>query len=130
MRTVFLLLMAMLVIKTTSAQGQEACSRAYTACADKCVSRPSQSLQDNCFEACQSQNNACFAKIYGNPGSSSQTVQQEPAAPRDAQAQQQPAHGQPAEVEAAEEPREAAKPAPRSTRTAKPSGKPAERRAQ
>lgn len=126
MRTVFLLLMAMLVIKTTTAQGQQACTNAYVACSDRCVSRVSKQLQDNCFEACQSQNNACFAKIYGNPGSSSQSQTAQPQQeqpPRDAQAQQQP-QGQPAEVEAAEEPQQAAKPAAKPTRTAKPAGKP------
>src|SRR5262245_65169145 len=68
MRTVLLLLLAMLAVKTaavTAASGQDACSNAYTGCLDKCVARPSKSLQDSCVEACQTQNNACFSKVFG-----------------------------------------------------------------
>ncbi len=150
MKLVFMLLMAMLVIKTTGAQGQQACSNAYIGCMDKCVSRPSQSLQDNCIEACQSQNNACFSKAYGAPGTGVQSVRQEPARRGDAQARTQPSGEAPADAQAgaqagvqagaaaadqaapdADEPRQAAKPvkSAKPTKTAKPAAK-SERRAQ
>lgn len=83
MRTVLLLLLAMLAIKTTtttSATGQEACSKSYTSCVDKCVTRPSPAMQDNCMQACQTQSNACYSQQYGAPGPSAVTVKQDDAA--------------------------------------------------
>ena len=65
MKTVFLLLLAMLVVKTTAVQAQNACSKGYTSCVDKCVGKASQSLQNTCIEACQSQNNVCAGKAFG-----------------------------------------------------------------
>lgn len=126
MRTVLLLLLAMVAIKTTSATtatGQEACSKPYIACLDKCVTRLSKTLQDSCMEACQTQNNACFSKVFGGPGTNVQTVRQEPA--REAiGADAPPQGGKPAgEALAADEPRPAAKPA-------RPAMKPSERRPQ
>ncbi len=124
MKTVLLLLLAMLAIKTTtmtSATGQDACSKVYVSCLDKCTTRPSKTLQDSCMEMCQSQNNGCFSKVFGAPGPGmSQTVRQEPqvmGAP--------PPTPAPA---AAEEPRPAAKAA--AARVPKPAMKPAERRPQ
>jgi hypothetical protein len=79
MRTVLLLLLAMLAIKTTAvttASGQDACSKGYTGCVDRCVTRPSQSLQDTCIESCQTQAKACFSS--GGPGSNVQTVHEAP----------------------------------------------------
>jgi hypothetical protein len=101
MKTVLLLLLAMLAIKTTSATsavGQHACQKPYIACMDKCVGRPSATLQNSCMEACQTQNRACFSQVLGAPGPG-QTVIQEPAAAQAA------ANGEPA----AEEPRPAKK---------------------
>jgi hypothetical protein len=49
MKTVLLLMLAMLAIKTTtttSATGQEACSKGYIACVSKCVGRPSAATQE------------------------------------------------------------------------------------
>ena len=69
MKTIFLLLLAVLAIKsttTTSAVGQEACTKAYIACLDKCVGR-SPAMQESCMQTCQTQNTACFSK--GTSGS-------------------------------------------------------------
>jgi hypothetical protein len=79
MRTVLLLLLAVLAVKTigtTSATAQDACSKPYVACVDKCVTRPSKSLQDTCMEACQTQNKACFSNVFGGPGPGVQTVRE------------------------------------------------------
>lgn len=84
MRTVLLLLLAMLAIKTTtttSATGQEACSKPYTACVDKCVSRPTPALQDSCMQACQTQSTACYSQQYGGPGPNAVTVKADDANP-------------------------------------------------
>lgn len=113
MRTVFVLLLAMLAIKTTSAVGQDACSNGYTSCLDKCVARPSKTLQDSCMETCQTQNNACFSKVLGGPGPTAVTVKED--APK-------------GDSVAADGERPAAKPAAKK-QVATPA-KPAERRAQ
>ena len=126
MKTVVLLLLAMLAIKTTtatSATGQEACSKSYIGCVDKCVGRPTPALQDSCMQACQTQNNACFSKVYGGPGREAVTVKNEEPAP-DAQAA--PADQNAAAVaEDEQKPAKKAKP----TKTAKPRER-ADRRAQ
>jgi len=138
MKTVFMFLVAMLAIETTSAQGQDACSKSYVSCMDKCVSRPSESLQANCIEACQSQNNACFSKAYGGPSTAIQTARPAPSQAKDAKDAQAatpdsaaPQAAVPPSVvppvgseqagteQAAEQPRRKAKP----TKTAKPAAK-------
>ena len=128
MKTVFLILVAMLAIETTSAQGQDACSKSYVSCMDKCVSRPSESLQANCIEACQSQNNACFSKAYGGPTKAIQTVRPAPSQAKDAKDAQaatpdsaapQAAVPPVGSEQAAEQPPRKAKP----TKTAKPAAK-------
>ena len=85
MKTVLLLLLAMLAIKTTtttSAVGQEACSKGYIACLDKCVARPSAAMQETCMNSCQTQNNAVLAGVW-RPGPNAVTVKQD-AAPANA----------------------------------------------
>ena len=124
MKTVLLLLLAMLAIKTTtttSATGQEACSKSYIGCVDKCVARPTPALQDSCMQACQTQNNACFSKLYGGPGPNAVPVKNEEAAP------QAPADQNAAAPAAEDEPKPAKKAKP--TKTAKPRER-AERRQQ
>jgi hypothetical protein len=119
MRTVLLLLLAVLAFKTTgttSATAQDACSKPYVACMDKCVTRPSKSLQDTCMETCQTQNKACFSNVFGGPGPDVQTVRENADTPDRAVAAKP------------EQPAGAAKAAA----SAKPAGKPqqpAERRA-
>ena len=117
MRTVLLLWLAMLAIKTTSttsATGQEACSKSYTACMDRCVARSSKTLQDSCMETCQTQNNACFSQKFGAPGPTAITAKEEPGKA----------------ALAADEERPAGKPAAKPSKTAKPAMKPLERRPQ
>ena len=121
MRTVLLLLLAMLAVKTSTsiAVGQQACSTAYTGCLNKCVARPSKALQDNCMEACQTQNNACFSKVFGGPNHhNTATVKQEEAPPAAASAHGVP-QGEPGAALASDE-QQPKKPAAKPTKTAKP----------
>ncbi len=67
MKTVLSLLLAMLAIKTTtttSATGQEACSKGYIACLDKCVGRPSAAMQETCMRSRQSQHRLLLAGVW------------------------------------------------------------------
>lgn len=117
MKPVLLLLLAMLAIKTTTttAIGQDACSKAYVGCVDKCVARPTPQLQEGCMQACQTQNNACYSQVFGGPGPNAVTVRQE--------------DGQPNVTPAGENP-EAAALASDEKKAKKPARKRAERRAQ
>jgi hypothetical protein len=84
MRTVFLLLMTMFVINATGANAQEMCSKSYVACIDKCVVKPSASLQETCIGSCQQQNTSCSAKLYGGENlSTAKTVTPEEMAKRE-----------------------------------------------
>ena len=56
---------AALVVNTSGALSQEACSKAYVACMNVCVERPSKNLQDTCMNSCQMNNNRCSAEVYG-----------------------------------------------------------------
>jgi hypothetical protein len=126
MKTVLLLLLAMLAIKTTtttSAVGQEACSKGYIACLDKCVARPTAAMQETCMNSCQTQNNACFSQVYGGPGPTAVTVKQD-AAPANAT----PA-GDAAALASDQEQQPQAKKVVKPTKTAKPRER-AERRQQ
>ena len=126
MRTVLLLLVAMLAIKTTAvttASGQEACTKAYTGCLDRCVGRPTASLQETCMATCQTQSTACFSQVYGGPGPSAQTVREEPANRQTEAADQPPA---PAEVQKAPAKKRATKPAVKTAKPAESTQKPAE----
>ena len=141
MKPLLLLLLVMLSANTTGdmsrAHAQEACSKSYVSCLDRCVTRPSKALQDGCMEACQTQNNACYSQVYGGPGPNSVTVKKEPA--KDANAAvasdgQQPEAKPPVppvEPVQSAKPAQTAKPAKtaKPTKTAKPAAKP-ERRAQ
>ena len=125
MKTVLLLLLAMLAIKTTtttSASGQDVCSNSYISCLDKCVTRPSQTLQDSCMEACQTQNSACYSRQFGGPPPNAVTVKpqqmEQPAnASADAHDADRPAEA-PAAKPAKQKPTKTAKPAPRQERRA------------
>ena len=113
MKTVLLLLLAMLAIKTTamtSAVGQEACTNAYTGCLDKCVARPTPAMQDSCMQSCQTQSNACFSKVYGGPGPNAVTVKQQEA----------PANAGPADAALAADDQAPPKKTAKPTKTAKP----------
>ena len=124
MKTVLLLLLPMLAIKTTTttnATGQEGCSKGYIACLDKCVGRPTPAMQETCMQTCQTQNNACFSQVYGGAGPTAVTVKQDAA----------PANATPAgdAALASDENQPKAKKAAKPTKTAKPRER-AERRQQ
>jgi hypothetical protein len=63
--TIVLLLFAMMAVKTSNANSQEACSQGYVGCIDTCVKKPG--AQDQCIAVCQQKNDECAAKVYGTP---------------------------------------------------------------
>ncbi len=85
MRTVLLLLTTMFVVNATGASAQgDMCSKSYVGCIDKCVVKPSVSLQETCMQSCQQQNTSCSAKIYGGENlNAAKTVTPEELAQRE-----------------------------------------------
>jgi len=63
--TIVALLLAMLVVKTSNANSQDACSQGYVGCIDTCVKKPG--VQDQCIAVCQQRNDECASKVYGTP---------------------------------------------------------------
>ena len=63
--TIVALLVAMLVVKTSNANSQDACSQGYVGCIDACVKKPG--VQDQCIAVCQRRNDECASKVYGTP---------------------------------------------------------------
>ncbi len=63
--TIVLLFAAMLMVKTSNANSQEACSQGYVGCIDTCVKKPG--AQDQCIAVCQQRNDECASKVYGTP---------------------------------------------------------------
>ena len=63
--TIAALLLAMLVVKTSNANSQDACSQGYVGCIDACVKKPG--VQDQCIAVCQRRNDECASKVYGTP---------------------------------------------------------------
>ena len=63
--TIVALLIAMIAVKTSNANSQEACSQGYVGCIDTCVKKPG--VQDQCIALCQQRNDACASKVYGTP---------------------------------------------------------------
>lgn len=63
--TVVVLLIAMIAVKTSNANSQEACSQGYVGCIDTCVKKPG--AQDQCIAVCQQRNDQCASKVYGTP---------------------------------------------------------------
>jgi hypothetical protein len=83
MKTILLLLTSLLVLAAPAALAQEdACSKQYGACMDRCSSRP-QSVQGSCGQSCEANSNQCYVGLYGHPPAAGQATAAEPA--RDAQ---------------------------------------------
>ena len=118
MRIMFLLAAAALAFQTSGVQAQEACSSSYVSCIDKCAVRPTKTLQETCFESCQSQNRACSARFFGTPRGT-EVVQQPAAADEalaakdEASAAKTPAGKTPAAKTSAAKSPKSGKPAPR-----------------
>jgi hypothetical protein len=95
MKTILLLLTSLLVLAAPVALAQQdACSKQYGACMDRCSSRP-QSAQGSCAQSCEANSNQCYVGLHGQPPAAGQATVAEPA--RDAQGSAQ----SPAEVSAA-----------------------------
>jgi hypothetical protein len=84
MKTVILLLAALLLIKTSSAFGNEACQKGYVGCVEACVN--ARHSQEPCIEKCQARNTACYSSAFGGQPAAPQEVQR-PHAPTDANAE-------------------------------------------
>jgi hypothetical protein len=63
--TIVLMLVAMMAVKTSNANSQEACSQGYVGCVDSCLKKPGG--QDQCIALCQQRNDQCASKVYGTP---------------------------------------------------------------
>jgi len=65
--TIVLLLIAMIAVKTSNANSQDACTPKYVSCIDTCVAK--KGGQDQCIAACQQKNDTCAAGVFGSTGS-------------------------------------------------------------
>jgi len=61
--TIVLLLIAMIAVKTSNANSQDACTPKYVSCIDTCVAK--KGGQDQCIAACQQKNDTCAAGVFG-----------------------------------------------------------------
>jgi hypothetical protein len=61
--TIVFLLVVMIVVKTSHANSQDACSQGYVGCVDACLKKPGG--QDQCIAMCQQKNDQCAAGVYG-----------------------------------------------------------------
>jgi len=80
--TIVLMLVAMMAVKTSNANSQEACSQSYVGCIDTCVKKPGS--QDQCIAMCQQKNDECASKIYGTPAPVAEGVTKETGEAMDA----------------------------------------------
>ena len=76
MKTVILLLAALLLIKTSAAFGNEACQQGYVDCVGACVS--ARHSQEPCIEKCQIRNKACYSGMFGGQPVVQQEAQRPP----------------------------------------------------
>jgi hypothetical protein len=57
---------ALMMLGVSVASSQEVCLKGYQTCMDTCGSRPTAQMQDTCIQNCQTQNNACSDRVFGN----------------------------------------------------------------
>jgi hypothetical protein len=55
---------AALVVNTSGALSQEACSKAYGVCMNACVEKVAKDVQDACMSSCQAKNSQCSAEVF------------------------------------------------------------------
>ena len=78
MKTLPILLASLMITASSAAFAQsrsDMCHNQMIPCLDQCSTRPSKSLQDTCTKVCENNTNACYTKLYGNPGSRPQGPQ-------------------------------------------------------
>jgi hypothetical protein len=56
---------AMMAFGISTASSQGACQQEFQACMDSCATRSAKTLQDRCFNSCESTNNVCAERVYG-----------------------------------------------------------------
>ena len=56
---------AMMAFGISTASSQGACQQEFQACMDFCATRSAKTLQDRCFNSCESTNNVCAERVYG-----------------------------------------------------------------
>jgi hypothetical protein len=59
---------ALLMLGVSVASSQDVCLKGYQACMDGCGTRPTAQMQDTCIQNCQTQNNSCSDRVFGNRG--------------------------------------------------------------
>lgn len=80
---------ALLMLGVSMASSQEVCLKGYQACMDGCGSRPTAQMQDTCIQNCQTQNNACSDRVFGNSGQGGAVVNVPAPAAKDAMAKKE-----------------------------------------
>lgn len=87
LRTLLLLGAASVLLQTSAALGEKACSDGYVSCVSACVQ--AKHSQDPCIERCQDKNKACWAGAFGGstpaPQEASATPEQTPEQPAPAE---------------------------------------------
>ena len=83
---------AMLAFNVSLASSQDVCVKGYQACMDSCGTKPSKSMQDGCFSACETKNNMCSEQVYGSRNGAAVNAQAPApsAAAKDAMAKKEP----------------------------------------
>jgi hypothetical protein len=56
---------AILALNISTASSQQACVQEYQVCMNTCGTKPSKSMQDGCFQACEGKNDMCAERVYG-----------------------------------------------------------------
>lgn len=104
---------ALMMFGVSMASSQEICLKGYQTCMDTCGSRPTAQMQDTCIQNCQTQNNACSDRVFGNRNGATVNVPtaQAPApAAKDAMAKKEPRGKKGQKKEEAKAPAPAAEP--------------------
>ncbi len=66
MRVLLIALTALLLPAAGPALAQDLCANEYGACMNRCATMNHSPVQDRCFVACQTSNDACAAKVFGS----------------------------------------------------------------
>jgi hypothetical protein len=85
LRTLLLLGTASVLLQTSAALGEKACSDGYVSCVSACVQ--AKHSQDSCIERCQDKNKACWSGAFGGstPAQASAAPEQTPEPPAPAE---------------------------------------------
>jgi hypothetical protein len=106
---------AILSFNIAAASSQQACQAEFQACMDYCGARSSKTIQDSCFQSCETKNNMCAERVYGkrpfNGAPATAASQASPAKDALAKKEKDVPAQEPAAAEPAPQPEQA--PAPR-----------------